>query len=157
MWQITASLRRRCYLWTRFLLESDGKEALWGDIREIRLEQVGQESGKGFSMEGIDLTFGLGRKYAIVGGKREIRHRQAAHPIWAGRHRPYPGQRAGAFGAHRYYKGLMQKYSAIIATDGGRMLPVGLWRQWPDDYRHGRREDCGEGRAFCRLYRAVDQ
>ena len=133
------------------------KEALWGDIREIRLEQVGQESGKGFSMEGIDLTFGLGRKYAIVGGKREIRHRQAAHPIWAGRHRPYPGQRAGAFGAHRYYKGLMQKYSAIIATDGGRMLPVGLWRQWPDDYRHGRREDCGEGRAFCRLYRAVDQ
>ena len=60
MWQITASLRRRCYLWTRFLLESDGKEALWGDIREIRLEQVGQESGKGFSMEGIDLTFGLG-------------------------------------------------------------------------------------------------
>ncbi|WP_300803910.1 hypothetical protein [uncultured Acetatifactor sp.] len=51
----------------------------------------------------------------------------------------------------------MQKYSAIIATDGGRMLPVGLWRQWPDDYRHGRREDCGEGRAFCRLYRAVDQ
>ena len=101
MWQITASLRRRCYLWTRFLLESDGKEALWGDIREIRLEQVGQESGKGFSMEGIDLTFGLGRKYAIVGGKREIRHRQAAHPIWAGRHRPYPGQRAGAFGARQ--------------------------------------------------------
>ncbi len=67
MGQITASLRRRCYLWTRFLLESDGKEALWGDIREIRLEQVGQESGEGFSMEGIDLTFGLGRKYAIVG------------------------------------------------------------------------------------------
>ena len=88
-----------------------GRKRAGGDIREIRLEQVGQESGKGFSMEGIDLTFGLGRKYAIVGGKREIRHRQAAHPIWAGRHRPYPGQRAGAFGAHRYYKGLMQKYN----------------------------------------------
>ena len=102
-----------------------GRKRAGGDIREIRLEQVGQESGKGFSMEGIDLTFGLGRKYAIVGGKREIRHRQAAHPIWAGRHRPDSGQRAGAFGAQRYYKGLMQKYSAIIATDGGRMLPVG--------------------------------
>ncbi|MCI9574391.1 MAG: hypothetical protein HFH97_17610 [Lachnospiraceae bacterium] len=42
----------------------------------------------------------------------------------------------------------MQKYSAIIATDGGRMLPVGLWRQWPDDYRHGRREDRGVGRGI---------
>ena len=44
-----------------------GRKRAGGDIREIRLEQVGQESGKGFSMEGTDLTFGLGRKYAIVG------------------------------------------------------------------------------------------
>ena len=47
--------------------ESHGKEALREDIREIRLEQVGQRIGEGFSLEGLNLTFEKGRKYAIVG------------------------------------------------------------------------------------------
>lgn len=47
--------------------ESHGKEALREDIREIRLEQVGQRIGEGFSLKGLNLTFEKGRKYAIVG------------------------------------------------------------------------------------------
>jgi ABC-type multidrug transport system fused ATPase/permease subunit len=47
--------------------ESQGKEALREDIREIRLEQVSQRIGEGFSLKGLDLTFEKGGKYAIVG------------------------------------------------------------------------------------------